>query len=158
MASDRERFQKEAIGLAEANVKAGKGGPFGAVIVKDDEIIGSGANEVTATNDPTAHAEIMAIRKASEKLNTFDLTGCELYTSCYPCPMCLSAAYWANISSIYYANTAADAAMIGFSDQAIYEEIRKPDEEKSISIHHLDTKGADAAFRLWEESVEKIPY
>ena len=125
MSQQNDKYMKEAIRLSVENVEKG-GGPFGAVIVKDGEIIARGANRVTSTNDPTAHAEVTAIREAAKVLNTFNLEGCEIFTSCEPCPMCLAAIYWARIDRIYFGNTKTDAKNIGFDDSFIYEEIEKP--------------------------------
>src|SRR4051812_15266292 len=126
MGKENESFMREAIRLSVENVEQGKGGPFGAVIVKDGKIIASGTNQVTATNDPTAHAEVVAIRKACEALKSFQLEGCEIYCSCEPCPMCLGAIYWARPDKIFFANSKEDAAAIHFDDQLIYEELAKP--------------------------------
>ena len=149
---------KMAIALSEQNVKKALGGPFGAVIVKDGKLIAKSANTVTTTNDPTAHAEVSAIRKACKKLNTFDLTGCVIYTSCEPCPMCLAAIYWARISSIYYANTKGDAADIGFDDQFIYEEIDRAMADRKLPVEQMMRDEAQQAFRQWTASGMKIEY
>src|SRR6202049_5075273 len=119
-------FMARAIQLSIENVVSGRGGPFGAVVVKDDEIIAEGTNQVTSRNDPTAHAEVLAIRDAGKKLGVFDLEGCEIYTSCEPCPMCLGAIYWARLSRVYFASTAEDAAKAGFDDSFIYSELKQP--------------------------------
>jgi len=153
-----EKFMKMAIALSEQNVKKALGGPFGAVIVKDGKLIAKSANTVTTSNDPTAHAEVSAIRKACKKLNTFDLTGCVIYTSCEPCPMCLAAIYWARISSIYYANTKSDAADIGFDDQFIYEEIDRAMAERKLPVEQMMRDEAQQAFRQWTASGMKIEY
>lgn len=147
-----------AIALSEKNVKEALGGPFGAVIVKDARIIAQSANTVTLTNDPTAHAEVSTIRLACKALNSFNLSGCVIYTSCEPCPMCLGAIYWARIDTIYYANTKTDAAKIGFDDRFIYEELDKPMAERSLPIKQLLRDEAQQAFKLWEESGLKIEY
>lgn len=153
-----EKFLLEAINLSIENVQNGTGGPFGAIIVKDGEIISTGVNKVTSSNDPTAHAEIDAIRSACSKLNDFLLKDCEIYTSCEPCPMCLSAIYWAHIEKIYYANTREDAEKINFSDNLIYNEINlKPHERTIPAEQHLRDK-AILAFKLWESSENKISY
>src|SRR3984885_5062439 len=123
-------FMQQAIALAVENVTSGQGGPFGAVIVKDGKVIATGVNKVTATNDPTAHAEVTAIRSACEMLGTFQLDGCDVYTSCEPCPMCLAAIYWARCRAIYFGNTAADAAKVGFDDSFLYDEMKKPLSER----------------------------
>ncbi len=147
-----EKFMQMAITLAEKNVLESMGGPFGAVVVKDGKLIAGSGNRVTQTNDPTAHAEVAAIRLACAALNTFDLTGCVIYTSCEPCPMCLSAIYWSRMSTIYYANTKTDAANIGFDDQFIYEELEKPMAERSLPLVQLMRDEAQQAFKLWEQS------
>ena len=135
--NDAAKFMRKAIRLSIANVEKLNGGPFGAVIVKDGKVIARGTNKVTATNDPTAHAEIVAIRKACKILKTYQLTGCEIYTSCEPCPMCLAAIYWARPDKIYYANSKEDAAAINFDDNLIYEEIAKPVSERKIFTQQL---------------------
>ena len=151
------RFMRRAVALSVENVANG-GGPFGAVIVRDGEIIAEGTNRVTANNDPTAHAEVTAIRAACSKLGTFQLDGCTVYTSCEPCPMCLSAIYWAGISKIYYGNTKKDADDINFGDDFIYEEIAKPYAARRIPMMQLLREEALAAFRAWEEKPDKIEY
>jgi guanine deaminase len=153
-----EEFMRRAIELSLENVKKGRGGPFGAVLVKDGKIVGEGVNLVTATNDPTAHAEVSAIRQACKALQTFDLSGAEIYTSCEPCPMCLSAIYWARVSKIYFANTKKDAAKIQFDDNFIYEEIPKKPELRKISMKQLLRPEALKVFEAWEKSATKIPY
>ena len=147
-----------AIRLAEKNVALDKGGPFGAVIVKNDKVIAKSANKVTRSKDPTAHAEVSTIRLACKKLNTFDLSGCIIYTSCEPCPMCLGAIYWANIDTIYYGNTKNDAAAIGFNDQFIYKELDLPMAERKLPIIQLMRDEALVAFKTWERSTIKISY
>ena len=147
-----------AIALSLENVQQRAGGPFAAVVVKDGKIVAEGANEVTATNDPTAHAEVVAIRAACRKLNSFDLHGCEIYTSCEPCPMCLGAIYWARPARVYYANSAADAARAGFDDAFIYQEISRSHPERQIPMIQLVQDGALAAFRAWQEKEDKIRY
>jgi tRNA(Arg) A34 adenosine deaminase TadA len=147
-----------AIALSLENVRTGAGGPFAAVVVKDGEIIAEGANAVTTTNDPTAHAEVVAIREACRKLNSFDLQGCEIYTSCEPCPMCLGAIYWARPTRVYFANSAADAAQAGFDDAFIYQEIGRPHPERAIPMIQLAQDGALAAFRVWQEKEDRIRY
>ncbi len=152
-------FLEEAIRLSEHNMECGAGGPFGAIVVdKAGTIIGRGANNVTSTNDPTAHAEVMAIRNACANSNTFSLEGATIYTSCEPCPMCLAAIYWARIGRIVYANTRTDAAAIGFDDQLIYDEIPKALHERLIPIEHISTTTAPAVFRKWLEKTDKIRY
>lgn len=150
-------FMREAIRLSIENVKNG-GGPFGAVIVKDGRIIATGTNRVTANNDPTAHAEVSAIREACLKLDTFDLSGCEIYTSCEPCPMCLGAIYWAHLDRIYYGNNKADAAAIGFDDSFIYDELALPRENRKKAMEELLPEEAIAAFRLWRDTEDKTEY
>ncbi len=147
-----------AIQLSEQNVDQGKGGPFGAVVVKDGKVIAKSANKVTSSNDPTAHAEVSAIRAACKKLKTFDLSGCVIYTSCEPCPMCLGAIYWARLDKIYYANTKVDAAAIGFDDQFIYEELDLEMKERKLPIVQLMREEAQIAFKKWEQSPLKIEY
>lgn len=148
---------RKAIALSLENVNSG-GGPFGAVIVKDGKIIATGVNKVTAKNDPTAHAEVVAIRKAAKKMGTFDLAGCEIYTSCEPCPMCLGAVYWAHLDRIYYGNTKTDAKKIGFDDSFIYAELDLDPENRKIQAVQLLKEEANIAFTAWEESENKIIY
>lgn len=150
-------FMQQAIDLSVENVKNG-GGPFGAVIVKDGKVVATGVNRVTANNDPTAHAEVSAIRAACQKVADFRLEGCTIYTSCEPCPMCLSAIYWAGISSICYGNTKEDAEAIGFGDKFIYEEIDRPYAQRSIPTRMLMREQALRAFRDWEEKEDKVEY
>jgi guanine deaminase len=152
------KFMQMAIRLSEQNVQKGQGGPFGAVVVLDGKVVARSANKVTASNDPTAHAEISAIRIACRKLKTFDLSGCVIYTSCEPCPMCLGAIYWSRIGTIYYANTQADAARIGFDDQFIYEELARPMEARKLPVIQLMRPEALQAFNMWEESPLKTEY
>lgn len=151
-------FLKEAVRLSDENIKSGKGGPFGCVIVKDGKIIARGTNLVTSVNDPTAHAEVVAIREACKTLHTFQLTGCEIYTSCEPCPMCLGAIYWARPDKVYYANTREDAAAIGFDDDFIYREIAVPITERKISFVHAPIQEASAVFENWTKKENKIEY
>lgn len=153
-----ETFMRMAIALSVQNVSEQIGGPFGAVIVKDGKVIAQSANKVTSTNDPTAHAEVSAIRLACTALNTFDLSGCVVYTSCEPCPMCLGAIYWSRIETIYYANTKADAGKIGFDDKFIYDELDKPMEKRSLPVVQLLRDEAQEAFKLWETSPMRIEY
>ena len=148
----------EAIKLSHEGVINNDGGPFGCVIVKGDEIIGRGNNKVTSINDPTAHAEIIAIRDACKKLGTFRLDDCEIYTSCEPCPMCLGAIYWATPKAIYYANSRQDATEIGFNDSLIYEEFSKPFSERKIPITQIDRDNALKIFKEWAEKPDKIKY
>jgi len=156
--NDAETFMREAIKLSIDNVEQGRGGPFGAVVVKDGKIIARGVNSVTASNDPTAHAEVMAIRNACQALNTFQLTGCEIFTSCEPCPMCLGAIYWARPDKLYYANSKEDAAAISFDDLDIYEELEKPIEERKLFTRQLLREEGLEAFRKWAESTKKVGY
>jgi tRNA(Arg) A34 adenosine deaminase TadA len=152
------RFMARAIQLSIDGVHSGRGGPFGAVIVRNREIIAEGVNQVTSTNDPTAHAEILAIRQACKKLGVFELKDCELYTSCEPCPMCLGAIYWARLSRIYYANTAQDAAWIGFDDSSIYRELQVPHSSRRIPAIQMMREEALAGFRAWAAKPDKIEY
>jgi len=154
----QKKYMQEAIKLAMKNVEANNGGPFGAVVVKDGEIIGRGSNQVTTLNDPTAHAEIVAIRDACNKLNTFDLEGCELYASCEPCPMCLGSIYWAKIGKLYYAATKDDAAKSAFNDAFIYHEISLPKDQRKLPATQLMREDALKVFEMWVESINKIPY
>ena len=151
-------FMARAIQLSVDNVHTGSGGPFGAVIVKEGVVIAEAANQVTATNDPTAHAEVLAIRHACQRFRCFELRGCDLYTSCEPCPMCLGAIYWARIGKVYFGNLAADAAKIGFDDSAIYAEITQPHAEREILMIQMMREEALAAFRMWEQNPGKIRY
>jgi guanine deaminase len=155
---EREDFMREAIRLSIDNVKLRNGGPFGAVIVKDGKIIARGFNQVTSTNDPTAHAEVVAIREACKELGSFQLTGCELYTSCEPCPMCLGAIYWARPDKMYFANTKLDAAAIGFDDQFIYEEIELPVTSRHLATEQMMNQEALVAFKEWQQKTDKIEY
>ncbi len=152
-----KKFMDRAIELAQESVKKG-GGPFGAVIVKNGEVIEEGSNNVTLDNDPTAHAEVTTIRKACKKLNTFDLSGCVIYSSCEPCPMCLSAIYWAHIDRIYYGCNKTDAKDIGFDDSFIYEQIDLKPEQRSIPAKEIFREDALSAFRMWSEKDDKIEY
>ena len=148
---------REAIRLASANVENG-GGPFGAAIARGGEIIATGVNRVTANCDPTAHAEVSAIRAAAQKLGTFNLSGCEIYSSCEPCPMCLGAIYWARLDRLFYGNTKADAARIGFDDAFIYKELALPLAERTLRAEQLLGKEAIATFEAWEQKTDKTPY
>jgi guanine deaminase len=156
--AQKEDFMREAIRLSLENIRSGKGGPFGAVIVKDGKIIARGFNQVTSSNDPTAHAEVVAIREACKELGTFQLDGCEIYTSCEPCPMCLGAIYWARPEKMYYANTKVDAANIGFDDQFIYEEIELSLSDRKLKCEHLLNDEALVVFKEWSEKQDKIEY
>lgn len=155
---DKKKFMREAIQLSVDSMHAGNGGPFGAIIVKDGKIIAKGSNKVTSTNDPTAHAEVVAIREACKALGTFQLTGCEIYTSCEPCPMCLGAIYWARPDKMYFANTKSDAAAIGFDDQFIYEEIELDVCKRQLPTEQLLNEEALVAFKEWEQKTDKIKY
>jgi guanine deaminase len=155
---EQKKFMREAIRLSVENVESGNGGPFGAVIVKNGEIVASGANEVTSSNDPTAHAEVVAIRRACEKLGTFQLDDCEIYCSCEPCPMCLGAIYWARPAKIYYANTKKDAAEINFDDDFIYSEIDLSVDQRKLPTIQLLRDEAQDAFIKWSDSTKKKSY
>lgn len=152
-----KKFMRKAIALSIENIKNG-GGPFGAVIVKDGKIISTGVNRVTTNNDPTAHAEVTAIRKASKKLGTYDLAGCQIYTSCEPCPMCLGAVYWAHLDKMYFGNTKTDAKNIGFDDSFIYDEIELRPEERRIKTIQLLPEEAIKAFEKWTNTEDKVRY
>ena len=153
----KNKFMLRAIELSISSAN-GTGGPFGCVIVKDDKIIAEGSNKVTFSNDPTAHAEIVAIREACKKLNTFNLSGCDLYASCEPCPMCLSAIYWSHVDNIFYANTREDAKKINFDDSLIYSEILKKNEDRKIPIKQMLRNEALKAFEIWDKKTDKIEY
>ena len=157
MTNNKNKFMLRAIELSLTSVND-QGGPFGCVIVKNENIIAEGVNRVTFNNDPTAHAEIVAIRNACNKLNTFNLEGCELYSSCEPCPMCLSAIYWAHIDKIYYGNTRVDAAKIGFDDNFIYDELSMDLTERKIVLQQVNQRDAIKAFHEWELKTDKIQY
>ena len=151
-------FMARAIQLAVENVRSASGGPFGAVIVRGGGIVAEGANQVTSINDPTAHAEVLAIRAACAKLKTFELHGCDIYTSCEPCPMCLGAIYWARLARIYFASAAADASKAGFDDSLIYCEIAQPHAQRTVPMIQMMREESLAAFRAWEEKPNKIAY
>jgi guanine deaminase len=151
-------FMREAIALSRTGMREGWGGPFGAVIVKDGQIIARGWNQVTSTCDPTAHAEVVAIRAAARELGTFSLAGCQIYTNCEPCPMCLAAIYWARLDRLYFANTRVDAAAAGFDDDAIYRQIPLPISERSIQTEPLLGEEAWQVFEEWKAKPDKIPY
>lgn len=155
---DQESHMREAIRLSMENVASGKGGPFGAVIVKDGKIIATGANEVTSSNDPTAHAEVVAIRNACKSLGSFQLEDCEIYCSCEPCPMCLGAIYWARPAKIYYANTKKDAADINFDDDFIYQEINLPINIRKLPTIQILRSEAQIAFQEWSNNTKKTEY
>ena len=154
---DKKKFMAKAIELSISSAST-IGGPFGSVVVKDNKIVAEGSNKVTSSNDPTAHAEIVAIREACKKLNTFDLSGCEIYTSCEPCPMCLSAIYWSRVEKIYYANTREDAKKIDFDDSFIYLEIPKKIDDRKIKMTQMLRNDALKAFEIWDKKVDKIKY
>jgi guanine deaminase len=155
---DHEHFMRKAIELSDIGMKENKGGPFGALVVQDGVIIGEGQNEVTSTNDPTAHAEVVAIRKACKKIHDFSLKGAVLYTSCEPCPMCLAAAYWARIDKIFFGNSRFDAAIIGFDDSLIYREVALPLHERVLPISQLLRNEAFTIFSSWQTKQDKILY
>jgi guanine deaminase len=158
MSAPHERWMRRAIELATQNVVTLAGGPFGAVITREGHLVAEGANRVTRDNDPTAHAEVVAIRAAAQALGTFDLAGTTLYTSCEPCPMCLAAAYWARVDHIFFGNTAADAAEAGFRDDLLYRELREPHGRRSIPITPLLGDEAAASFEAWRQSPLRIDY
>ena len=153
-----ETFMQEAIRLADEGMRSDRGGPFGCVIVRQGKILARGNNRVTSTNDPTAHAEVTAIRDACQQLGTFQLSDCELYTSCEPCPMCLAAIYWARIPTVFYGNTRADAAAIGFDDDFIYQQIPLPPSERTIKMEPMLRDAAQATFKAWREKPDKVRY
>lgn len=158
MNEDKLRFMQRAIELSAIGMQSDKGGPFGCVIVKDGKIIAEGYNQVTSTNDPTAHAEVVAIRNACEQLKSFQLDGCELYTSCEPCPMCLGAIYWARPEKVYYANTREDAANIGFDDSFIYDELTAEIKDRKIPMLPLGRAEARTVFEAWKNKTDKTEY
>jgi guanine deaminase len=149
---------REAIRLSQQHMQRGAGGPFGAIVVRGDEIVGRGWNKVTSTHDPTAHAEVVAIRAAARKLKSFQLGGCEIYTSCEPCPMCLAAIYWARLERIWFANTQQDAARIGFDDAFLYREVALPIARRKLPMGQLLQSEALAVFRAWEAKLDKVAY
>jgi guanine deaminase len=155
---NKERYMLDAIKKAEENILTGKGGPFGAVVVRDGEIIATAGNCVTSTNDPTAHAEVVAIREACKALDTFDLSGCEIYASCEPCPMCLGAIMWARIDKLYFAADRLDASRAGFDDELFYTELALPAEQQMLKPTQLLQKEANEVFDKWIETNDKIPY
>jgi guanine deaminase len=156
--SAEEDLMRRAIALSGERMRAGSGGPFGALVVRGGEILAEGFNQVTSAQDPTAHGEIVAIREACRRLGGFNLSGCELYTSCEPCPMCLGAIYWARLDRVYYANTRADAAAIGFDDDAIYREFAKPIIGRALPFIHLPMPEGLAVFKEWLDKPDRIPY
>jgi guanine deaminase len=153
-----EKFMQEAIHLSHQGMVNNEGGPFGCIVVKGDEIVGRGNNKVSSTNDPTAHAEVTAIRDACQNLGTFQLEGCEIYTSCEPCPMCLGAIYWARPKIVYYANSRQDAADIGFDDSMIYEEMNVAIEQRKIPIIPMGRTEALRVFEAWQNKIDKTAY
>ena len=155
---DKKRFMERAIALSLNAIQSGIGGPFGAVVVKDGKIVAEGFNQVTSTNDPTAHAEVVAIRAACQKLSTFQLSDCDVHTSCEPCPMCLAAIYWARPRAVYFANTKDDAAKIGFDDSFIYTEIQKEKNARQIPMMQILRDEAQVAFQAWQNKSDKICY
>ena len=155
---EHEDFMREAIRLSLQKMRRGQGGPSGAVVVKDNRIVGRGWNRVTSGNDPTAHAEIVAIRDACRRLRTFHLDGCELYANCEPCPMCLAAIYWARIGRVHYGNSRGDAAKIGFDDELLYREVALPISKRRLPMRQLLRREAIAAFREWQERPDKVAY
>jgi tRNA(Arg) A34 adenosine deaminase TadA len=157
-ADPHREFMRHAVRLSAERMREGAGGPFGAIIVKDGKVVAEGWNRVTSENDPTAHAEVTAIRRACEALGTFSLKGCDIYTSCEPCPMCLAAIYWARLDRIYFANTRADAAAIGFDDDMIYGEVSKPLEHRIIPTVKVPLAEAAAVFAEWHAKPDKVTY
>ena len=158
MTEKDKEFMRRAISLAQNGVDSNVGGPFGAVVVREGEIIGEGCNRVTSTNDPTAHAEVVAIRNACEKLGSFQLDGCVIYTSCEPCPMCLGAIYWARPTQVFFACTREDAASVGFDDQFIYDEIERPISERQIKMLNLLGEEGFKVFQRWANKSDKTEY
>lgn len=158
MTAEEQKFLSRAVALSREGMQGGKGGPFGCVIVKDGKIVGEGCNQVTTSNDPTAHAEVVAIRDACKNLSSFQLDGCDVYASCEPCPMCLGAIYWARPARVFYANTKQDAAAIDFDDQFIYDEIERKGVERQIPFIHLPLNDALQVFREWKAMDNKIEY
>lgn len=155
---NHEKFMKAAIDLAQKGMDGNSGGPFGAVVVKDNKIIAEGCNQVTSSNDPTAHAEVVAIRKACAVLNSFQLDGCTIYTSCEPCPMCLGAIYWARPEKVFFGATKEDAAAIDFDDHFIYDEIELDLNKRQIGFENMMRKEANAVFNSWKKKSDKIEY
>ena len=158
MLVDHQQFMRRAIELAQMGVDDNLGGPFGCVVVKDGAIIGEGSNSVTSTNDPTAHAEVVAIREACKNLNSFQLDGCSIYTSCEPCPMCLGAIYWARPSALFIAATREDAALAGFDDDLFYSELEKPNDERQLKMQSLLREESQKVFQNWIEKPDKVEY
>lgn len=158
MTDEDRKFMARAIELARLGVENNDGGPFGCVVVKDGEIVGEGNNRVTSANDPTAHAEVVAIREACKALNSFQLDGCTIYTSCEPCPMCLGAIYWSRPAAIFFAGTREDAAAAGFDDELFYSEMERPNEERELRMVNILREDAQAAFQAWADKPDKIEY
>jgi guanine deaminase len=158
MSPEDRAYLARAVALSREHMENGAGGPFGSIVVRDGQVIGEGWNQVTSTNDPTAHAEVVAIRRACDALGTFSLQGATLYASCEPCPMCLASAYWARVSRIVFANTREEAAAIGFDDQLLYDEIPKPIDERTIPTIHVPDADAQAVFQTWLAKADKIAY
>ena len=158
MLVDHEQFMRRAIELARRGADENLGGPFGCVIVKDGDVVGEGSNCVTSTNDPTAHAEIVAIREACKNLNSFQLEGCTIYTSCEPCPMCLGAIYWSRPSAIFIAATREDAALAGFDDELFYTELEKPNDDRQLKMQSLLREESQKVFQSWIEKPDKVEY
>jgi guanine deaminase len=154
----KDQFMREAIKLADEGMQSGRGGPFGCVVVRNGQVVARGSNRVTSTNDPTAHAEVTAIREACTTLKTFKLADCELYTSCEPCPMCLSAIYWAHIPTVYYGNTRADAAGIGFDDDFIYQQVALAPDKRAIKMTPFLRDETLATFKNWANKADKVLY
>jgi guanine deaminase len=157
-ADAHQAFMRHAVRLSAERMREGVGGPFGAVIVRNGKVIAEGWNRVTSDNDPTAHAEVTAIRAASEALGSFSLAGCDIYTSCEPCPMCLAAIYWARLDRLFFANTREDAAAIGFDDNLIYGEVSKPIQDRIIPTLKLNVPEAAAVFAEWRDKPDKVTY
>ena len=155
---DQTVWMGKAVDLAVENVLSNHGGPFGAIVLKDGKIIGTGRNEVTTKNDPTAHAEVQAIREACQNLGSFQLTGCELYTSCEPCPMCLGAIFWARPDKVYFGYTKEDAAKAGFDDDFIYQQIKLPYEQRAIPFYRVSPEREKGPFEAWKESANRVDY
>ncbi len=155
---EHEEYLREAIRIASENVRLGRGGPFGALVVRDGRILGRGTNLVTSSNDPTAHAELVAVREACARVGDFQLEGCTVYSSCEPCPMCMAALYWARPDRVFFASGREAAAAAGFDDAHIYRELEKPPEERSLRVHRVALVEADGPFRLWEEQEDRVEY
>jgi len=155
---EQKEFMRKAIEMADNGMQSGKGGPFGAIVVKDGKIVATGCNQVTSTNDPTAHAEVVAIRNACTALNSFQLDDCDIYTSCEPCPMCLGAIYWARPNRVFYANTKVDAAKIDFDDQFIYDELEQPLGERQIPFIQILRDEALSSFNNWAAKTDRVEY